>query len=204
MLKYISLIIINISLLEEIGFWRLKRRPMREEIPVAPVAKYLSMGRCVIKGRYCDASANVGIRGCYPLSLINDDVLATQLQLSLHHLALSVFLPYSILRAFSFSLSLSLSPSLPPPSFLSLSRFATTLERSSSVEADARPATTSDLHHPLSSAIRPLFPLDLLFAPPPSSGHGIYSSRTSRTTYNARYTPNSIPRNLRPLFRSHR
>lgn len=141
---------------------------MREEIPVAPVAKYLSTGRCVIKGRYCDASANVGIRGCYPLSLINDDVLATQLQLSLRHLALSVFLPYSVLRALALSFSFCPSLSLSHSSFsLSLSRFATTLERSSSVEADARPATTSDLHHPLSSAIRPLFPLDLLFAPPP-------------------------------------
>lgn len=127
---------------------------MREEIPVAPVAKYLSTGRCVIKGRYCDASANVGIRGCYPLSLINDDVLATQLQLSLRHLALSIFLPYSVLCFLSFSFSLSHPPFL----FLSLSRFAATLERSSSVEADARPATTSDLHHPLSSAIQPPLP----------------------------------------------
>lgn len=134
--------------------------PMREEVPVAPVAKYLSTGRCVIKGRYCDASANVGIRGCYPLSLINDDVLATQLQLSLRHLALSVFLPYSVLRSLSPSLFLS-------PLSLSLSRFAATLERSSSVEADARPATTSDLHHPLSSAIRPLLPSRSLVRPSP-------------------------------------
>ena len=164
--------------------------PMREEILVAPVARYLSTGRCVIKGRYCDASANVGIRGCYPLSLINDDVLATQLQLSLHHLALSVFLSYSVLRFLPLSLSLSLSLSL----FLSPFRFAATLERSSSVEADARPATTSDLHHPLSSAICPRFPLDLLFAPPPL----LIGSRDIQLSY----ISNDLQRALHPEFNS--
>ncbi|KYN43138.1 Nuclear receptor subfamily 2 group E member 1 [Trachymyrmex septentrionalis] len=54
-----------------------------------------------------------------------------------------------------------------------------TLERSSSVEADARPATTSDLHHPLSSAICPRFPLDLLFAPPSRYGPSIAEGRGS-------------------------
>jgi len=156
---------------------------MREEIPVAPVAKYLSTGRCVIKGRYCDASANVGIRGCYPLSLINDDVLATQLQLSLRHLALSVFLPFS-----APSLSLSLSLFL----FLSLSRFAATLERSSSVEADARPATTSDLPPSFIRESSPL-PSRPLVRPSPLIG-----SRDIQLSY----ISNDLQRALHPEFNS--
>lgn len=174
---------------------------MRKEILVASVVvKYRPTGQCVIKGRYCDASANVGIRGCYPLSLINDDVLATQLQLPPRHLALS-----STPSASSFSFRLSLCP----PLFLSRSRgLAATLERSNPVEADARPEPP----HPIYTIL-----FHPRFSPPPvwstscplsssstQLSRGIYSSRTSRTTYNARYTLNSIPRNLRPLFRSHR
>lgn len=160
---------------------------MREEILVAPVAKYLPTGRCVIKGRYCDASANVGIRGCYPLSLINDDVLATQLQLPLRHLALSVFHPFGVLhRALPVSsLSLSLCPSL--------SGFAATLERSSSVEADARPATTSDLHHPLSSTIQP--PSFWPTSCPPLHSRGSRDIQLS-------YISNDLQRALYPEFNS--
>lgn len=177
---------------------------MREEILVAPVAKYLSRrGRCVIKGRYCDASANVGIRGCYPLSLINDDVLATQLQLPLCHLALSVFYPFGVLRPPRATLPLSFS--------LSLSRALRVCSHARKIElcGSWRPAShhirsTPTLFHPRFAPPSSSLPSRPLVRPSPSPGHGIYSSRTSRTTYNARYTPNSIPRNLRPLFRSHR
>lgn len=138
---------------------------MREEILVASVVvKYRPTGQCVIKGRYCDASANVGIRGCYPLSLINDDVLATQLQLLPRHLALSST-PSASSLSFRFSLC--------PPLFLSRSRgLAATLERSNPVEADARPEPP----HPIYTSFirdsvpllfgRPLVPSPL---PPPSS-----------------------------------
>lgn len=161
---------------------------MREEVPVAPVAKYLSTGRCVIKGRYCDASANVGIRGCYPLSLINDDVLATQLQLSLRHLALSVFLPYSVLR--------SLSPSL----FLSLPLLSLSLDlQPRSKDRALWKLTPGQPPHPIYTTLfhprfAPSFPPDLLFAPPPP----IIGSRDIQLSY----ISNDLQRALHPEFNS--
>lgn len=181
---------INISLLKKIRFWRLnRRRPnARRNSRCASGEVSLSTGRCVIKGRYCDASANVGIRGCYPLSLINDDVLATQLQLSLRHLALSVFLPYSAFSATSLphsSTSLSLSLDLQPRS----------KDRALWKLTPGQPPHPiyTTLFHP---RFAPLFPLDLLFAspsPPPLIG-----SRDIQLSY----ISNDLQRALHPEFNS--